>query len=98
MVLLRQRSPSTMSFHPDNESGLDDLDVTILKQVEMFPGISVKTLSNRMTFYNKDDHTEEIRANYALIWYRVSTLEREQLLVTRREASEKAMERRCFPK
>ena len=86
-----------MSFHPD-ESGMDDLDVTILKQVEMFPGISVKTLSNRMTFYNKDDHTEEIRANYALIWYRVSTLEREQLLVTRREASEKAMERRCFPK
>jgi len=98
MVLMRQRSPSTMSFHPDNESGLDDLDVTILKQVEMFPGISVKTLSNRMTFYNKDDHTEEIRANYALIWYRVSTLEREQLLITRREASEKAMERRCFPK
>ena len=77
---------------------MDDLDITILKQVEMFPGISVKTLSNRMTFYNKDDHTEEIRANYALIWYRVSTLEREQLLVTRREASEKAMERRCFPK
>ena len=98
MTLLRQRSPSTMSFHPDPESGMDDLDVTILKQVEMFPGISVKTLSNRMTFYNKDDHTEEIRANYALIWYRVSTLEREQLLVTRREASEKAMERRCFPK
>ena len=87
-----------MSFHPDPDSGLDDLDVVILKQVEMFPGISVKTLSNRMTFYNKDDHTEEIRANYALIWYRVSTLEREQLLVTRREASEKAMERRCFPK
>jgi len=98
MVLMRQRSPSTMSFHPDNESGLDDLDVTILKQVEMFPGISVKTLSNRMTFYNKDDHTEEIRANYALIWYRVNSLEREQLLITRREASEKAMERRCFPK
>ena len=98
MVLLRQRSPSTMSFHPDPDSGLDDLDVVILKQVEMFPGISVKTLSNRMTFYNKDDHTEEIRANYALIWYRVSTLEREQLLVTRREASQKAMERRCFPK
>ena len=97
MVLMRQRSPSTLSFHPD-ETGMDDLDVTILKQVEMFPGISVKTLSNRMTFYNKDDHTEEIRANYALIWYRVSTLEREQLLVTRREASEKAMERRCFPK
>ena len=97
MTLMRQRSPSSMSFHPD-ESGMDDLDVTILKQVEMFPGISVKTLSNRMTFYNKDDHTEEIRANYALIWYRVSTLEREQLLVTRREASEKAMERRCFPK
>ena len=98
MVLMRQRSPSTVSFHPDPDSGLDDLDVVILKQVEMFPGISVKTLSNRMTFYNKDDHTEEIRANYALIWYRVSTLEREQLLVTRREASEKAMERRCFPK
>ena len=98
MVLLRQRSPSTMSFHPDPETGLDDLDVVILKQVEMFPGISVKTLSNRMTFYNKDDHTEEIRANYALIWYRVSTLEREQLLVTRREASHNAMERRCFPK
>ena len=98
MVILRQRSPSTLSFHPDPESGMDDLDVTILKQVEMFPGISVKTLSNRMTFYNKDDHTEEIRANYALIWYRVSTLEREQLLITRREASEKAMERRCFPK
>ena len=97
MVLMRQRSPSTLSFHPD-ETGMDDLDVTILKQVEMFPGISVKTLSNRMTFYNKDDHTEEIRANYALIWYRVSTLEREQLLITRREASEKAMERRCFPK
>ena len=98
MALMRQRSPSTMSFHPDPDSGLDDLDVVILKQVEMFPGISVKTLSNRMTFYNKDDHTEEIRANYALIWYRVSTLEREQLLITRREASEKAMERRCFPK
>ena len=97
MVLMRQRSPSTLSFHPD-ETGMDDLDITILKQVEMFPGISVKTLSNRMTFYNKDDHTEEIRANYALIWYRVSTLEREQLLITRREASEKAMERRCFPK
>ena len=97
MVLMRQRSPSTLSFHPD-ETGMDDLDITILKQVEMFPGISVKTLSNRMTFYNKDDHTEEIRANYALIWYRVSTLEREQLLVTRREASQKAMERRCFPK
>ena len=87
-----------MSFHPDPDSGLDDLDVVILKQVEMFPGISVKTLSNRMTFYNKDDHTEEIRANYALIWYRVNSLEREQLLITRREASEKAMERRCFPK
>ena len=97
MVLMRQRSPSTLSFHPD-ETGMDDLDITILKQVEMFPGISVKTLSNRMTFYNKDDHTEEIRANYALIWYRVNSLEREQLLVTRREASEKAMERRCFPK
>ena len=98
MTLLRQRSPSTMSFHPDPESGLDDLDITILKQVEMFPGISVKTLSNRMTFYNKDDHTEEIRANYALIWYRVNSLAKEGLLVTRRIATEKAMERRCFPK
>ena len=80
MTLLRQRSPSTISFHPDPESGIDDLDITILKQVEMFPGISVKTLSNRMTFYNKDDHTEEIRANYALIWYRVNSLENEGLL------------------
>ena len=58
-----------MSFHPDPESGMDDLDITILKQVEMFPGISVKTLSNRMTFYNADDHTEEIRANYYIIIY-----------------------------
>ena len=97
MVLMRQRSPSTLSFHPD-ETGMDDLDITILKQVEMFPGISVKTLSNRMTFYNKDDHTEEIRANYALIWYRVNSLAKEGLLVTRRIATEKAMERRCFPK
>ena len=63
MVLLRQRSPSTISFHPDPESGMDDLDITILKQVEMFPGISVKTLSNRMTFYNKDNPSEEIHAN-----------------------------------
>ena len=96
MVLLRQRSPSTMSFHPDPDSGLDDLDVVILKQVEMFPGISVKTLSNRMTFYNADDHTEEIRANYALIWYRVNSLENEGLLGTKKEPSEKGMERRCY--
>jgi hypothetical protein len=98
MTLLRQRSPSTMSFHPDPESGMDDLDITILKQVEMFPGISVKTLSNRMTFYNKDNPSEELHANYWLIYYRVTTLEKEGLLVTRRIATEKAMERRCFPK
>jgi hypothetical protein len=84
-----------MSFHPSDE-GIDDLDVTILKQCEMFPGISVKTLSNRMTFFNKDDPSEELRANYALIWYRVNSLEKEGLLVTRREPSNKAMERRCF--
>ena len=96
MKIIRQRSPSTMSFHPDPETGLDDLDVTILKQVEMFPGISVKTLSNRMTFYNKDNHAEEIHANYWLIYYRVMTLEKNNLLSTRREPSNKAMERRCY--
>ena len=86
-----------MSFHPDPETGLDDLDVTILKYVEQRPGISIKGLTNRISFYNKDDPSEEVSPNYWLMRYRVETLERNSLLVTRREPNKKAMLRRCYP-
>lgn len=95
MTLMRQRSPSTMSFHPSDE-GIDDLDVTILKYVDMRPGISVAELTRRMTFYNKDDPSEEVSPNYYMMLYRVNTLEAEGLIVTRRKATEKGMERQCF--
>jgi hypothetical protein len=96
MTLMRQRSPSPLSFHP-SEEGIDDLDVMILKHVGIAPGISVTSLASRFVFYNKDDPSEESRASYAQIWYRVHTLEKEGMILTRREPSQKGMERRCFP-
>ena len=97
-MILRQRSPSPLSFHPDEESGLDDLDVMILKHVGIAPGISVTSLASRFVFFNKDDPSEESRASYAQIWYRVHTLEKEGLLTTKKEPSNVGQERRCFPK
>jgi hypothetical protein len=94
-MILRQRSPSTMSFHPADD-GLDDLDAIILKHVSLTPGISVTALASRMVFYNKDDHSEETRAPYAQIWYRVKTLEKEGLIISRREPSNKGMEKKCY--
>ena len=96
-MILRQRSPSTMSFHPDPDSGLDDLDVVLLKYVSQRPGISVKELTQRITYYNKDDPSEEVSPNYAQIWYRVNSLSNEGLIVSRREPNKKAMLRRCYP-
>jgi hypothetical protein len=96
MVIMRQRSPSTLSFHPDPESGMDDLDVLLLRRIESYPGISVAELTRSMRFYNKDDPTEEVNPNYYTILYRIDSLEHNSLLVTRRKATEKGMERQCF--
>jgi hypothetical protein len=97
MTLMRQRSPSTMSFHADPHSGLDDLDVTIIKHVQMTPGISIQVLASRLRFFDNENPAEEIRASYAQIWYRVETLTKEGIISTRREPSNKGMERRCYP-
>jgi hypothetical protein len=97
-MILRQRSPSSMSFHADPDSGLDDLDVMILKHTRITPGISVTSLASRFVFYNKDNPSEETRASYAQIWWRISTLEKEGLLTTKKQASNKGMERRCYPR
>ena len=86
-----------MSFHPSDE-GVDDLDVTLIKYIKQYPGICVKELANCMTFYNKDKPAEEIRAKYHTIYYRIRTLENNKFIVTRREPSDKAMERKCFPR
>ena len=96
MVIMRQRSPSTLSFHPDPESGMDDLDVLLLRRIESYPGISVAELTRSMRFYNKDDPTEEVNPNYYQILYRINTLDAEGLIVSRRKATEKGMERQCF--
>ena len=96
MVIMRQRSPSPLSFHPDPDSGLDDLDVIIIKNVEQRPGITILELADRMLFYNAADPSDECRPKYAQIWYRVNSLEKNKLLSTRREPSNKAMERRCY--
>jgi hypothetical protein len=85
-----------MSFHPADD-GLDDLDAILLKHISLTPGISVTALASRMVFYNKDDPSEETRASYAQIWYRVETLTKEGMISTRREPSNKGMERRCYP-
>ena len=97
MTLMRQRSPSTLSFHPD-ESGMDDLDVILLKNINLNPGTSISELAGRILFYNREDPSDECRPNYWQIHYRITTLEKEGLIVTRREPSNKAMERRCFPR
>ena len=96
-MILRQRSPSTLSFHPDPDSGMDDLDVLLIKRIETNPGISVKELVSTLTYYNKDDPSEEVSPNYAQIWYRVNSLSNEGFIVSRREPNKKAMLRRCYP-
>jgi len=94
-MICRQRSPSTMSFHPDPESGMDDLDVLLIRRIEYHPGINMTNLANSITFYNKDDPSENGGASYRLISYRIKTLEKERLIVTRREPKQR--ERRCYP-
>ena len=94
-MIMRQRSPSTMSFHPD-EDGFDDLDFILIKNIEQRPGITVKELASRMVFFNKDDPTEEQRASYAQIWWRISTLEKEGMIITQKEPNHKGMVRRCY--
>jgi len=96
-MIMRQRSPSSMSFHPD-EDGFDDLDHMILKHVIIRPGISIKELASRFVFYDRERPSEESRASYAQIWYRVHTLEKEGLLTTKKEPSNVGLERRCYPK
>jgi len=98
MTLMRQRSPSPLSFHPDTDSGLDDLDEILMRNISSKPGITVKELAGRMVFYNKDDPAEESRANYAQIWYRIQTLTKEGLICTQKESNHKGMTRRCYPK
>jgi len=95
MTLMRQRSPSPLSFHP-TEDGIDDLDIILIKNIEMRPGITVKELASRMVFFNKDDPTEEQRASYAQIWWRISTLEKEGMISTQKEPNHKGMTRRCY--
>lgn len=97
MSLMRQRSPSDLSFHPDTDSGLDDLDFILMKNIEQRPGITVKELAGRMVFYDKDNPAEEQRANYAQIWYRIHTLSKEGLIHTRKEPNKVGMTRRCYP-
>jgi len=97
MTIMRQRSPSTMSFHPSDE-GTDDLDVLLMRRIESYPGICVVELTRSIRYFNKDDPSEEVGPNYYQILYRVSSLEKEGLIVTKKEPSKKGMERRCYPR